>query len=163
LGNRRLAAAVTSDLARVKLKRGDDAGAAAHAAAALTSALEQEHARGRWTAVVTAALVSGHRGDFDRAVRLLAAAEAWSESTGDVLVFGPRVREEKERISADARDRLGEAAYRTAATEGRALSADEVVDLARAALGPLTATGSERPTAINGARPRAFLSDREQA
>ena len=162
-GNRRLAAAAMSDLARVKLKRGDDAGAAALAAAALTSALEQEHVRARWVAVVTAALVGGHRRDLDCAVRLLAAAEAWGESTGDVLVFGPRVRKETEQIAARARDQLGESAYRTAVTEGRALSADEALGIARPALEPPAGTGRDHATASGGARPRGFLSDREQA
>ena len=163
LENKRLAAAVMSDLARVKLQRGDDAGAAAQAAAALTAAVEQEHLRALWVAVVTAALVGGHRRDLDRAVRLLAAAEAWSESTGDVLVFGPRVRKETEQIAARARDQLGESAYRTAVTEGRALSADEAVGIARAALEPPAGIGPDHATTTGGTRPRAFLSDREQA
>ena len=160
-GNRRLAAAAVSDLARLKLKRGDDLGAAALAAEALTSALEQEHVRARWTAIVTAALVVGQRGDLDRAVRLLTAAEAWSESTGDILVFGPRVRKEAERIASRARAALGEAAFHTAVMEAGTLSQDRVNDLARAALGSVMDTGPAPPTATE-ARSREFLSHREQ-
>lgn len=163
-GNRRLAAAAMSDLARLKLARGDDAGAAVQAAGALTAALEQDHVRALWIAIVTTALVSGQRGDLDRAVRLLAAAETWRQSTGDVLVLGPRVRTETELIAVRAREKMGEPAYRAAVMAGRNLSANEAIDLARAALGSLTDTGPERPTAIGGARGRAFpLSDREQA
>ncbi|HET9001470.1 MAG TPA: LuxR C-terminal-related transcriptional regulator [bacterium] len=162
-GNRRLTAAVTSDLARVKLKQGDNVRAAALAATALTVALEEEHVRALWVAVVTAALVCGHQGDLDRSARLLAAAEVWSETTGDVIVFGPRIRDEKEKINAQARDELGEIAYRAAVTEGRALSVDEMVAFARAGLEPLTSTGSGSTTATGGARPRTFLSEREQA
>ncbi len=163
VGNRRLAAGVMSDLARVKLKRGDDAGAAELAASALMLAREQAPLRTWWYSVATAALVSAHLGNLDHAVRLLAAGEAWSESTGDALIFGPRVREEKEKIMAQARDQLGEPAYRTAVTEGRTLSADEVVGIARAGLGPFTGPGPEGATTTGAARPRAFLSDREQA
>jgi non-specific serine/threonine protein kinase len=162
-GNRRLTAAVTSDLARVKLKQGDNVRAAALAATALTLAVEQEHVRALWVAVVTAALVCGRHGDLDRAARLLGAAEAWGESTGDVIVFGPRVREEKEKINAHARHELGEMAYRAAVAEGRVLSVEEVVAFARAGLEPLTSTGTGSTTAIGGAPPRAFLSEREQA
>ncbi|HET8998841.1 MAG TPA: LuxR C-terminal-related transcriptional regulator [bacterium] len=57
---------------------------------------------------------------------------------------------------------MGDSAYRTAVAEGRALSADEAVDLAQAALEPLTRTGPDRAAATGEARSPAFLSDREQ-
>ncbi|HET8999262.1 MAG TPA: LuxR C-terminal-related transcriptional regulator, partial [bacterium] len=163
LGNRRLAAGVMSDLARVKLKRGDDAGAAVLAASALTPAREQAPLRTWWYSVATAALISAHLGNLNHAVRLLGAGEAWSESTGDALMFGPRVREEQEKIMAQARDLMGESAYRTAVTEGRTLSADEVVGIARAGLEPFTSVDPERVSTTGGARLRALFSDREQA
>jgi len=150
-------------LANVKLKRRDDAGAAVLAAAALTAIQEAAQSRAPWYAVTTVALVSAHRGDFDHAVRLLAAAGGWSEWTGDVLVFGPTSREAREEITARARQQMGDSAYRTAVAEGRALSADDAVDLARAALEPLTRTGPDRVTATGEARSPSVLSNREQA
>ncbi len=164
VGNRRLAVVAMSCLARVKLKRRDDAGAAVLAAAALTAARETVQSRAHWYAVTTAALVSAHRGDLDHAVRLLAAVEGWSEWTGDVLLFGqPTSQETREEITARARQQMGDSAYRTAVAEGRALSANEAVDLAHAALEPPTRTGSARVAATGDPRPRELLSDREQA
>ena len=161
VGNRRLAVTVMSYLARVKLKRRDDAGAAALAAAALTAARETAQSRPLWVAVATAALFSTHRGDLDRAVRLLAAVEAWGEWTGHFLV-GPAVREAREEITTRAPQQMGESAYHTAVVEGRALSADKAVDLARAAIEPPTRTGPERTAAMDDPRPRELLSGREQ-
>jgi predicted ATPase/DNA-binding CsgD family transcriptional regulator len=163
VGNRRLAVVAKSILALVKLKRRDDVGAAVMAVAALTSARETAQSRAPWFAVTTAALVSAHCGDLDRAVRLLAAVEGWSEWTGDVIVFGPAVREAREEITARARQQMGDPAYRTAVAEGRALSADEAVDLAQAALQPLTRTGPDRAAATGEARSPSLLSGREQA
>jgi non-specific serine/threonine protein kinase len=162
VGNRRLTVTIMSYLARVKLKRRDDAGAAVLAVAALTTARETAQTRPLWVAVATAALFSAHRGDPDRAVRLLAAVDAWSEWTGHFLV-GPAVREAREGITARARQQMGDAAYHTAVAEGRALSADEAVDLAHAALEPPARTGPERAAATDDPRPRELLSDREQA
>jgi hypothetical protein len=64
---------------------------------------------------------------------------------------------------AQARDLMGESAYRTAVTEGRTLSADEVVGIVRAGLEPFAGTGPERVSTTGGARLRALFSDREQA
>jgi predicted ATPase/DNA-binding NarL/FixJ family response regulator len=163
VGNRRLAVVAMSCLARVKLKRRDDAEAAVLAAAALTAARETAQSRAHWYAVTTAALVSAHRGDLAHAVRLLAAVEGWSEWTGDVLLSGPTNREAREEISARARQQMGDSAYRSAVAAGRALSANEAVDLAHAALEPLTRTGPDRAAARGDPRPRELLSDREQA
>ena len=163
VGNKRLAGIAMSYLALVKLKRRDDAAAAVLAAAALTSARQTAQSRAPWYAVTTTALVSAHRGTLDHAVRLLAAAERWSEWTGDALVFGPAVREAREEITARARRQMGDSAYHTAVAEGKALSADDAVDLAQAALEPLTRTDPDRAAATGEPRPRELLSDREQA
>ena len=163
VGNKRLAVVAMSCLARVKLKRRDDAGAAVLAAAALRAARETAQSRAHWYAVTTAALVSAHSGDLDHGVRLLAAVEGWSEWTGDVLLSGPTNQETREEITARARQRMGDSAYRTAVAEGRALSANEAVDLAQAALEPPTRTGSARAAATGNPRLRELLSDREQA
>jgi predicted ATPase/DNA-binding CsgD family transcriptional regulator len=163
VGNRRLAVTAMSYLALVKLKRRDDAGAAVRVAAALTAARETAQSSALWVAVTTAALVSAHRGDLDRAVSLLAAVEGWSEGTGDLLLFGPESREAREEITARARQQMTDSAYRTAVAEGRALSASEAVDLAHAALEPPTRNGPARAAATGEARSPGFLSNREQA
>jgi DNA-binding NarL/FixJ family response regulator len=158
VGNKRLTVYVTSYLAQVKLELQDEAGAVVLAAAALTAAREVAPSRALWLAVGTAAFVSAHRGDLDRAVRLLAAEDAWSEWTGHLILYGIAVRQAREVITARARHQMGESAYETATSDGRALSAEDAFDLARAALEPLTPTGPERAAAI-----RVVLSDREQA
>jgi non-specific serine/threonine protein kinase len=163
VGNRRLTASVMSLLARIKLTQGNDAEASALAAGALMSPARGDHSRATWSAVATAALVSAHRGNLEQAIRLLAAGEAWSEWTGDTFIFGSAIREETEQIAARARAKMGESAYRAAVLEGRALSADEAVDLARAGLEPHPDISSQRATTTNGGHPRALLSDREQA
>jgi predicted ATPase/DNA-binding CsgD family transcriptional regulator len=161
VGNTRLTVVVMSYLAVVKMNRRDHAGAARLAAAALTSAQEMGQSRSLWVAVATAALISGHHGDLNRTVRLLGAVDGWSEWTGDVLVFGPAVREARDEITARARHQMGDSAYHTAVGEGQALLADEAVDLARAALEPLTRSGPDQATAREDSR--ELLSDREQA
>jgi len=113
--------------------------------------------------VMSTASVSAHRGDLDHAVRLLAAVEGWSAWTGDIIFSGPTNREAREEITARARPQMGDSAYRTAVAEGRALSANEAVDLGQAALEPLTRTGSARAAATGNPRLRELLSDREQA
>jgi predicted ATPase/DNA-binding NarL/FixJ family response regulator len=163
VGNRRLAVIVTSYLALVKLNRRDNAGAAALAAAAISSARDVTYSSARWVAVGAAAIVSAHHGAPDRAIRLLAAMDGWSGSTGFNFIFEAAVREAREEITARARHQMGDPAYETAVTEGRALSADDAVDLARTGLESLTGIGPERGTSTGGARLRAFLTNREQA
>ena len=163
VGNRRLAVHVMSHLARVKLQRRDDAGATGLAAAALTAAREVAQTNALWAAVATAAFVSAHHDDLDRAVRLLAAVDAWSEWTGHFFVVAPAAREARKEITARARHQMGDSAYETAVAEGHALSADDAVDLARAALEPRTRARPEQATSTGEARPRELLSDRERA
>jgi predicted ATPase/DNA-binding CsgD family transcriptional regulator len=163
LGNRRLAMTVTSYLAQIKLKRGDDAGATALAAAALTSAQGVLQTTALWVTVGTAALVVAHHGDLDRAVRLLAAVEGWSASTGHIFIFGTAAREIRAEIVARARHKMGDVAYEAAVEEGHALSADDAVNDARAAIESIAATGPERVAATEAQCIRPLLSDREQA
>jgi predicted ATPase/DNA-binding CsgD family transcriptional regulator len=163
LGNRRAAATAMHELARVKLKRGDIAAAVALTVPALKWAREQAHVRDMWGPVATAALVAGQRGDFDHAVRLLAAGDAWSQATGDVLVFGSRIRIETEEITSRARSELGEPAYDTAVMEGRSLSVEEGIALALACLESVPETGPRPADAARESRLPALLSNREQA
>ena len=161
VGAKRTAAYAMSGLAWVKLKRHDAAGAAALACTAITAAGEAGRSRAPWVAVTIAALVSAHRDDLQHAVRLLAAVEAWSDWTGDVFVSRVLLREVETypELTARARQQLGESVYEAAVTEGRAMSAREAVDMARACVAPLAAGG------LSGAGPIAhpLLSQREQA
>ncbi len=112
-----------------------------------------------WLAVSTAALVSAYRGAFDRAVRLLAAADARSEWAGRAFPFGSAAQQ---GITARARHQMGDSAYDTAVAEGHALSAEDAVNLARAALKPRTPM-RPRTAATGTAESPSVLSDREQA
>lgn len=162
VGNKRLTMTVTSYLAQVRLKRQDDVGAAALATAALMSAREVVQTTSRWVPVGTAALICAHRGEFDRAVRLLAALDGWSRRTGHIFfIFGTAARQAREEIAARARHEMGDLAYETAAREGDALSADDAVDLAWAALESRTPT-ARSTAAIAVRRVRSLLSDRER-
>lgn len=161
VGAKRTAAYAMSGLAWVKLKRHDAAGAAALVSAALTAAGEVGRSRAPWVAVTIAALVSAQRGNLEHAVRLMAAADAWSKWTGDVFVSRVLLREVETypEFIARARQQLAESVYEVAVTEGRAMSAREAVDMARACVAPLAARGQ------GGAGPVAdpLLSQREQA
>ena len=162
---KRWTALAMSGLAWVKLKRHNDTEAGALVSAALIAAGEAGRSRAPWFAVTVAALVSAQRGDLERAVRLLAAAEAWSKWTGDVFVFGILLRkpEAYPELIARARQQLGESVYEVAVTEGRAMSAREVEDMARACVAPLAAGGLDHAGPHGGHRARPLLSEREQA
>jgi len=161
VGAKRTTAYAMSGLAWVKLKGHHDAEAAALVSTAITAAGEVGRSRAPWVAVTIAALVSAHRGDLEHAVRLRAAVEAWSNWTGDVFVSRVLLREVETypEFIARARQQLGESVYEVAVTEGRAMSAREAVDMARACVAPLAAGGP------GGAGPVAhpLLSQREQA
>ena len=64
VGNKRWTTLAKSGLAWVKLKRHNDAGAAALVSAALTAAGAVGCSRAQWYAVTIAALVSAQRGDL---------------------------------------------------------------------------------------------------
>jgi predicted ATPase/DNA-binding CsgD family transcriptional regulator len=162
VGNTRLAMTVTSYLAQVKLKRGDDVGAAALVASALMSAKEVVQTTARWVPVGTAALVSAHRGDFDRAVRLLAAMDGWSRRTGHIFLFGTAARQAREEIVARAHRKMRELAYERAAREGAALSADDAVGHALAGFEPRAPSAADRSGAPAADRALPLLSDRER-
>ena len=165
VGNKRTAAYATSGLAWVKLKRQDDTGAAALVFEALTAAGEAGRSRAPWFALMVAALVSARRGDLERAVRLLAAADAWSQWTGDVFVSRLLLRDPKIRpeLAARARRQLGESLYEAAVNEGQAMSAREAVDMARACVAPSAAGGVDHAGRHGGQSARPLLSEREEA
>jgi non-specific serine/threonine protein kinase len=148
--------------AQLKLKRQDDTGAARLAAEALRLAMVSR--RGIAYVAMIAALVSEHRGDVERAVRLLAAVDAWSDLTGEVVRLTYQDPAAYVVLHARARRQLGETAYNAAVAEARTLSVDEAADLARASLEPPAPRGPGGSTTAAGAdRPRTVLSDRERA
>jgi tetratricopeptide (TPR) repeat protein len=79
--------------------------------------------------LVGLARVAGERGEHDRAARLVGAAERMLESAG--LVLDPADQPEFEKTADVVRGAVGDAAYATALAEGRQLSTDEAVTLAR--------------------------------
>jgi predicted ATPase/DNA-binding NarL/FixJ family response regulator len=165
VGNKRTIAYAMNGLAWVKLKRHNDTQAAAFVSSALAASGEPGRSRAPWIGVTNAALVSAQRGDLERAVRLLAAAEAWSKWTGDVFISRVLMREPEayREFIVRARQQLGESAYETAVTEGRAMSAREVVDAARAGVAPLAAGDPDHAGLHGGQGGRPLLSEREQA
>jgi len=163
VGSTHLTTFALTNLAQLRLRRQDYTGAAALAAEALRLARPVEF---RWSinyVVVIAAEIRGHHGDLERAARLLAAVDSWSEWTGEVVLPMYHDPAAYAALQTRARQQMGEAAYRAVAAEARAMSVDEVADLAQACLEPPAPRGSDATTAAGGARPRAFLSDRQQA
>jgi predicted ATPase/DNA-binding NarL/FixJ family response regulator len=146
--------------AQLKLWQRDTTGAASLASEALRLAIEGR--RGITYVVMIVAFVSEQRGDVERAVRLLATVDAWSDLTGEVVSFTYYDPAAYAVLHARARQQLGDVAYHAAVAEARTLSLDQAADLARASLEPLLPRGPAGTTA-GAERPRAFLSDREQA
>ena len=152
-----------TNLAQLKLRRRDYTAAAGLGAEALRLARPLEAQSGITYVVGIAALVSGHHGDVQRAVRLLAAVDSWSEWTGEVVLpihYDPAAYT---ALHARARQQMGEAAYRAVVAEAQAMSVDEVADLAQACLEPPAPHGSDATAAAGVARARLLLSDRERA
>jgi hypothetical protein len=73
-------------------------------------------------------------------VRLLAAAEVIRQSLHEDL--RPAVSGVQERIAAELQERLGDAAYRAAWEEGRALSPERAVAEARGVLDAISVEAS---------------------
>jgi ATP/maltotriose-dependent transcriptional regulator MalT len=103
----------------------------------------------------------------EQAVRLLAAAETLREAIN--VPLPPVNRPRRDRILADARSRLGEAASTTAWAAGRALSAAESLDEALAYVAePIPSTdagaapGESHSDSPAGSRPVDLLTARER-
>jgi DNA-binding NarL/FixJ family response regulator len=106
-------------------------------------------------------LVSAHRGDVERAVRLLAAADPSSEWAGEFVSATYRDPSVGAALHERARQQMGDAAYHAAVAESHAMSVDQVADMAQACLEPPTPSGPDRTTAAGADRARQLLSDRE--
>jgi len=160
-GSTQAIAFALTNFAQLKLRRRDYPAAAGLATEALRLARTMESRFAIKYVVGIAALVSGHHGDVERAVRLLAAVERWSDWTGEFV--SPTYHDPAAYAALDARARqqMGDDVYRVAVAEAKALSIDEVADLAQAGLEPPTA-GPEH-IAARAEGPRPLLSDRELA
>ena len=160
-GSTQAIAFALTNFAQLKLRRRDYTAAAGLATEALRLARTMESRFAIKYVVGIAALVSGHHGDVERAVRLLAAVERWSDWTGEFV--SPTYHDPAAYAALDARARqqMGDDVYRAAVAEAKALSIDEVADLAQAGLEPPTA-GPEH-IAARAEGPRPLLSDRELA
>ena len=161
-GSTQMIAFALTNLAQLKLRRRDYPAAAGLAAEALRLARATESRFTIKHVVGIAALLSGHHGDIQQSVRLLAAVERWGDWSGDLVSPTYHDPGAHAAFHARARQEMSEAVYRAAVAEAQALSVDEVVDLAQACLEPPT----RRPERIAGARAegaRPLLSDRERA
>src|SRR5262249_41951097 len=159
-GGPRVIVFALTGLAHLKLRREDYAGAAPLASEALEVARAWESRRGIKAAVVIAALVAGHRGDVERAVRLLAAVGPWGDlgQVGPLHPDGTAVA----MLHGRARQQMGEGGYRTAMVEAQTMSVEQVADLARLCLEPARARG-RAGIAASASSPRSPLSERERA
>ena len=152
-----------TNLALLKLGRRDYPAAASLAAEALRLARALEYRWGITHVVGIAALVSGHRGDVERAERLLATVDSWSEWTREVVSPMYHDPAAYAALHERARQQMGETAYRAVVTEAQAMSVDQVADLAQACLEPSAPGSSDGTAATGAARARLLLSDRERA
>jgi DNA-binding CsgD family transcriptional regulator len=154
-------ALILTDLSHLKLRRRDIPNAAALALQVLREARAIESRLRIKSVVMLGALVSGGRGDLDRAARLIAAVDAWRDwgvavpPYHDVGALG--------ELRSRARRQLGDAAYDAAVAEGRAMSVEGVADLAEACLEAATARGETRSAGSAAASSRPLLSERERA
>ncbi len=158
---RRLTVVALINLAQLRLKRRDTAGAAGAAVEALRLARAMESRRATTWAVVIAAQVNGSRGDLERAARLLGAVDAWSE-WGEIVSPIFRDAAASTELHARARRELGETAYSAAVAAGQAMSVGQAAGLAEASLEAVAAPGADA-AAAGADQPRQLLTDRERA
>ncbi len=152
-----------TNLAQLKLRRRNYPAAARLASEALRLARALESRRSITYVIMIAALIGGQHGDVERAARLLAAVDSWSDWTGEVVSLTYYDPASYAALHARARRQMGEAAYGTVVAEAHAMSVDEVIDLAQACLEPSAPQGVDPTAATGEARPPALLSNREQA
>jgi DNA-binding CsgD family transcriptional regulator len=162
-GSTQIMAFALTSLAQLKLRQRDHTAAASLGAEALGLARTTESRRAIMYAVGIAALMSGHHGDVERAVRLLAAVEGWTDWTGEVMSPTYHDHAAYAALHTRARQQMGDTAYHAAVAEAQAMSVDQVADLAQACFEPPMTRGPETIGAAGGERPRPLLSDRERA
>ena len=148
IGNRRAIACTIGNLAHLKMKRRDYPAAVGLAIEGLEGAHQSGYRRAIAYAALTAAFAGAHQGKRAQAEQVVAAVEAWGESTGDVVRLAFREPEAPPELRARMR-------HYPAEPETPAMPVNKVVDLARACL-----EDHEPPGAAE--RPRLLLSDRER-
>ena len=162
-GSARLTAVALINGAQLALRRRDYPGASKMAAEALWLARTIESRRDLTYAIMIAALVSGHGGDVERAVRLLGAVDAWTEWAGRIVSFTYQDPAAYSGVHTRARQEFGDAAYDAVMAEARAMSVDQAAALAEATLEATTPSRSSDGHAAGPDRPRVSLSNRERA
>jgi predicted ATPase/DNA-binding CsgD family transcriptional regulator len=160
-GSQRLTAFALTSHAHLKFKQGDYAGAADVAAAALTLAQEAKFWRGVKYVVEIAALLSDRGGNAERGLRLLSAVEPWTDRTGEVANPAFHIAAADADLRSRCLRQMGEMAYHAAVAEAQAMSADEVVAVARESLISPGPRGLSVPAPVN--QTDMFLSDRERS
>ncbi len=148
IGNRRAVACTIGNLAHLKMKRRDYPAAVGLAIEGLEVAHQSGYRRAIAFAALTAAFAGAHQGKHALAAQLVAAVEAWGETTGDVVRLAFREPEAPPELRAHMR-------HHPAKPETQTMPANEVVNLARACLEDHGPSGAAE-------RPRPLLSDREQ-
>jgi DNA-binding CsgD family transcriptional regulator len=151
-----------TNLAQLKLRRRDYTAAARLASEALSLWRALESRRGITYIVMIVAVIGGHHGDVAGAARLLAAVDSLTEWTGEVMSPMYHDAAAYAALHRRARQQMGDAAYRAVVAEARAMSVDEIADLAQACLEPPTPRSVGRTTAAGADRARPLLSDRER-
>jgi DNA-binding NarL/FixJ family response regulator len=106
-------------------------------------------------AALTAALAGAHQGKSAQAAQPVATVEAWGEITADVVSLASREPEVSPELQAHLR-------HHPAEPETLAMSANEVVDLARACLEAPRGGLEDHGPAGAAERPRPLLSERER-
>jgi non-specific serine/threonine protein kinase len=162
-GSPRQTAFALGNLARLKLKQQDYTAAAGLASEALQLARATQSRSTIKHVAGIAALLCARRGDVEHAARLLAAADPSSDWTGEAV--SPTYHDPTVGVALHerARQQMGDAAYDAAVAEARAMSVDQVAELAQACLEPPTRSGPDGTAGTGEARSPALLSDREQA
>ncbi|HEV8637382.1 MAG TPA: LuxR C-terminal-related transcriptional regulator [Chloroflexota bacterium] len=125
---RRTAATLLKGLATVAPFQGDDEPTTVHGGGSLALYRELAADRGTATCLVVLAKMALGQQQPERVARLLGAAHAIGESTGSPLQLLDRA--DYDRSLSAARAMLGEEAFRTAWTAGRAMTSEQAVEYA---------------------------------
>ena len=127
-------ASALGNLAEVAMRLGNFEAAARHQRACFDLAVALGSVTVLGFSMIAAARLSGHRREWDTAVRLHARGEQLLEQTG--LVLYDDDRRQSDELLARAGAALGTAAFADAAARGRSMGMAEAVELTRSQLVP---------------------------